>query len=642
MECAGPDSLEDFDNHVQKVLKYLDKKGTRNTRNLHRKLFSKLRNYLAKEGIPYTEDVGKDWIDIQNGEALKRARGAIRKLNQVYQGKEISGFHFGSWSKKNRLSPVWSQSLESYLDSVKEGYAPATVRNQQMDIQNAMLIIQDEFNMCEPSSIGIEQIAFLYNRMMDRNTVTKVCKNHTLESFSHYLKYLYSKNIVELYICISCDLLSHNVSFWTNLPPAIVEDILNNQLKGKKDSYSLEKLLDSGDAIFSEMCKTRYSYTALKRQLSHTKVFYCYLKWKKLPLTEGSVRIWLNGVKPFLTHTAYCEYQRTLFRALEWIKNHVVNFSIHYSDRLTNISKLPEWCRLPVEGFLGLKRKEGKSPRTLNMYKASCIRFCLHLDQKGIKNFEQLTPEIIKDFNLTDKHRTPEGKQAYNSRIRQFLLWLGEEKLCSSFIFLSIPTISVHREPLVVVLDTDEKAALDAWLADDDSGTLREKAVLTIGRRLGLRGVDITNLLIENIDWDNATIQIIQQKTQVGLVLPMPDDVADALYRYLMFERPESDDPAVFIATRAPYKKLDVSNCRKAMRNALPERNVPGSGFHVFRKTLATEMLQGGATPAETAEQLGHTSVESLRRYLSLNENKIQACALSPSTRGIAMEVDFS
>ena len=109
MECAGPDSLEDFDNHVQKVLKYLDKKGTRNTRNLHRKLFSKLRNYLAKEGIPYTEDVGKDWIDIQNGEALKRARGAIRKLNQVYQGKEISGFHFGSWSKKNRLSPVWSQ-----------------------------------------------------------------------------------------------------------------------------------------------------------------------------------------------------------------------------------------------------------------------------------------------------------------------------------------------------------------------------------------------------------------------------------------------------------------------------------------------------------------------------------------------------
>ena len=53
------------------------------------------------------------------------------------------------------------------------------------------------------------------------------------------------------------------------------------------------------------------------------------------------------------------------------------------------------------------------------------------------KQCKDYNPEIVKDFNLIDKHDTPEGKNAYNSRIRQFLLWLGEEKLCSTFIFLS-------------------------------------------------------------------------------------------------------------------------------------------------------------------------------------------------------------
>ena len=322
MELAKADNLVDFDNHVQKVLEYIDACGAKATVDLHKRIFSRLKGYLVEMGIPYTEEAGANWIDTQTGDIRKRATGAIGKLNQVYQGKAITGFYFGSWSKRTCLSPAWSQSLETYLDSVRKDYAPATLNNQRLDIQKALLIIQDGYKMCEPSLISIEQIAFLYARMIDRNIVTETTKQHTLLSFCYYLKYLYGIGIIERYVCMAGELFSHNVSFWSELPPVIAENICNNQAEGKDIAYPPEELLEADESVFAEMSRSRYSYSALKRQRSHTKVFYCYLKWQNLPLTEGAIRIWLEAIKPYVERNTYYDYQRALSLNIEWIKNH--------------------------------------------------------------------------------------------------------------------------------------------------------------------------------------------------------------------------------------------------------------------------------------------------------------------------------
>ena len=54
------------------------------------------------------------------------------------------------------------------------------------------------------------------------------------------------------------------------------------------------------------------------------------------------------------------------------------------------------------------------------MYRSSCTRFCLFLTEEGISSFHELTADLIKAFNLWDRHKTIEGKNAYNVRIRNF------------------------------------------------------------------------------------------------------------------------------------------------------------------------------------------------------------------------------
>ena len=50
-----------------------------------------------------------------------------------------------------------------------------------------------------------------------------------------------------------------------------------------------------------------------------------------------------------------------------------------------------------------------------------------------------------------------------------------------------------------------------------------------MGARLGLRIGDMLNLTMNDIDWENKLISIIQGKTKEPLTLPLPDDVGWAL-----------------------------------------------------------------------------------------------------------------
>lgn len=163
----------------------------------------------------------------------------------------------------------------------------------------------------------------------------------------------------------------------------------------------------------------------------------------------------------------------------------------------------------------------------------------------------------------------------------------------------------------------------------------REKAILELGLFMGLRGCDIVNLSFENIDWDKSTIRFIQRKTAYGLELPMPDQVANALYRYIMHERPESVCDKVFIKHQAPYDNLHRAICDKALNDFLPDRDVPGSSFHVTRKTFATNLLKTGSSSQIVMEGLGHRNTKSIRQYLALNEQFMRLCAISLKECGL-------
>ena len=106
----------------------------------------------------------------------------------------------------------------------------------------------------------------------------------------------------------------------------------------------------------------------------------------------------------------------------------------------------------------------------------------------------------------------------------------------------------------------------------------------------------------------------------------MPVEVGNAIYRYIMWGRPETDSEFVFVNHKTPYDRLHRSVCRQALLRILPGKSC---GFHATRRTFASRMLVNGVETGRIAETLGHADNSSVMTYLSTDGEKMRLCALS-------------
>ena len=87
---------------------------------------------------------------------------------------------------------------------------------------------------------------------------------------------------------------------------------------------------------------------------------------------------------------------------------------------------------------------------------------------------------------------------------------------------------------------------------DDQLTGLRDRAILLLLARLALRAGDIVALHLDDIDWGRAEIRV-SGKSRRQTVLPLPQDVGDALIAYLK-HRPKVDNEKVFLCMDAPHR----------------------------------------------------------------------------------------
>ena len=129
------------------------------------------------------------------------------------------------------------------------------------------------------------------------------------------------------------------------------------------------------------------------------------------------------------------------------------------------------------------------------------------------------------------------------------------------------------------------------------------------------------------------------KKTRTQITLPMPVDVGNAIYLYVTEGRPDIDSEYVFIRSRAPYGTLTGKICTKALYRILPERReVKGGGFHVTRRTFATNLLRNHAGIDDVMDALGHHDPTSVMKYLLLDDDRSRKCGLSLKDAGILLE----
>jgi len=216
--------------------------------------------------------------------------------------------------------------------------------------------------------------------------------------------------------------------------------------------------------------------------------------------------------------------------------------------------------------------------------------------------------------------------------VRSLIRFLAFEGFVSDGLLGAVPAVLTWRHssiPRAISADEVDRviAACDPTL---EYGR-REKAIVLLLARLGLRASEVIRLRIEDIDWVRGCVLVRAGKTHRERSLPLSQEVGDALAAFLREARPASTHRELFLRWKPPFRPLrsSVSICtltQKLLRRAGISVYRPGA--HVLRHSLATAMVINGVSFKTVADVLGHQSLATTEIYAKLDLGSLSQVAM--------------
>jgi site-specific recombinase XerD len=202
--------------------------------------------------------------------------------------------------------------------------------------------------------------------------------------------------------------------------------------------------------------------------------------------------------------------------------------------------------------------------------------------------------------------------------IKRFFSFIYDKKLTiQNFNHLILTSKKHKNKKIPSVYSPKEVTVLLNYLRNHRKNRLRNFAIILLIAVYGIRASDIANLKLSDINWDNGTFIIIQNKTVVRLEHKLTEFCGCALADYLLNERPDTGNKYVFLKNNEELlSAISVStmifigfiNCDIKIRGRK-------HGSHSLRHSLACNMLEQGVNILDISHVLGHKSVETTQNY---------------------------
>lgn len=278
--------------------------------------------------------------------------------------------------------------------------------------------------------------------------------------------------------------------------------------------------------------------------------------------------------------------------------------------------------QLVVDFRAWMQTHRGTTITTLNNYQRPLLDLLATLGEDPA----QYTARALRTFILdrAKRHGVGHAKLVVTTT-RTFLRFLIAVGHCPPGLAEAIPTIARWR--LAALPRYLSAEAIEGLLASCDLTTRigrRDRAVLLLFARLGLRAGDVATLQLTDLDWQAGTVQVAG-KNRRQTRLPLPQEVGDAILAYLE-DRPAGHTAAVFLTSSAPLKELSrqaVSRiATRAMQRAAIE--TPVSGAHVLRHSAATQLLRQDVPIPAIGAVLRHASMETTAGYAKVDLSLLQ------------------
>jgi len=273
-----------------------------------------------------------------------------------------------------------------------------------------------------------------------------------------------------------------------------------------------------------------------------------------------------------------------------------------------------------------MRTHRGTTEATLNTYRLPILDLLQSLGEQP----EYFEAKALRSFGLERAGCRGIGQaKALVQAVRIFLRFLIAIGQCAPGLEHALPPIAHWR--LASLPKYLPSETVEHVLASCDRATpigTRDRAVLLLLARLGLRAGDVAALKWGDIDWQDGTLRVAG-KNRRETRLPLPQEVGEAILCYGEHHRPDVPSAYVFLTTIAPLGPLSAKTVTKIAARALRRANVesPIDGAHVFRHSVATTMLRQGVSLPSIGTLLRHASIETTALYAKVDTQLLHSVA---------------
>ncbi len=244
----------------------------------------------------------------------------------------------------------------------------------------------------------------------------------------------------------------------------------------------------------------------------------------------------------------------------------------------------------------------GQSKSTLDNYTRRIALFVIH--------FEKL-PELVSEDEINEYlvalARDPKSPSRSSFKhmvygLRYYYRLLGMNKKA-----IALPSLKGETK-LPVILNRAELKELFST-----PKLLKQRIVLALIYSAGLRGQEVINLKLSDVDFERMTIHIRQSKYKKDRIVPLSPTMALGLKRYLKAENPHS----WLFNGKQPSSQYSIRGLSWVMRENLKKTSISKQvNLHTLRHTYATHLLEEGLNIVTLKDLLGHAEITTTMIYL--------------------------
>jgi len=181
------------------------------------------------------------------------------------------------------------------------------------------------------------------------------------------------------------------------------------------------------------------------------------------------------------------------------------------------------------------------------------------------------------------------------------------------------PSHFVRRgRPLPKALSQEQVQRLFAQIAHP-----MDRALFLVLLRCGLRVSEVATLKLEQIDWAQQAIHIVQGKGRKDRCVYLSPDAVASVQQCLAQHPGARAQGYVFWNRKRTQQPLSVKAIQKKMERYAKAAGITAS-CHSLRHTFASNLLEHGAEVVAIRDFLGHTQIASSERYAKLSGQKIK------------------